>query len=407
VRILYLSGWFPYPPDNGARMRSYNLLRQLARWHEITLLSFVREEQVRKSDASLVDSFCRVLRIVPYRKLPPSRPRTLLSLFSTWPRSLPENHNPQMEAQIQAALRQHTFDLIIASEIGPGMCTAPYVLGLDDVPRVVEDLELLMMWDQIHVQHTWMGRARLRVTLWKQQQYAAYLLRQVEGCTVASDQERALVQSIAPDFEPLAVIPNGLDLELYGADWGPSAVDTLIFPGALTFGCNFAAMAFFLRDVFPLIQSQRPGVTLRITGRTDGVPLHRLPLNDGVILTGYLEDVRPAVARSQVCVVPLLTGGGTRLKILEAMALSTPVVSTSKGAEGLEAKPGEDILIADEPGDFADAVLRLLGDPALRAKLAANGRRLVYEKCGWERIAKKLDRLLGRVVEKHGDKGAT
>jgi glycosyltransferase involved in cell wall biosynthesis len=310
-----------------------------------------------------------------------------------------------MESQVHEALRQHTFDLIIASEIGPGLGTSPYLLGLDTIPRVVEDLELSMIGSLSQAQHTWVGWARHRLTWWKQQRYAAHLLGQVEGCTVASDQELALLQSVAPDFGPLAVIPNGLNLELYEADWGFRASDTMIFPGALTYGANFEAMVFFLRDILPLIRSRRPDVTLRITGRTDGVPLHSLSANDGVIFTGYLEDVRPAVAQSQVCVVPLLIGGGTRLKILEAMALGTPVVTTSKGAEGLEVTPGDDILIADEPAEFADATLRLLGDQALRAKLAANGRKLVRERYSWDQIGKKLDRFLHQVTHKYRQQG--
>jgi ABC-type polysaccharide/polyol phosphate transport system ATPase subunit len=114
-----------------------------------------------------------------------------------------------------------------------------------------------------------------------------------------------------------------------------------------------------------------------------------------------IDDVRPTVAQSWACVVPLRVGGGTRLKILEAMALGTPVVSTSKGAEGLEVTPGEDILIADEPTEFADAILRLLDDPARRAKLAANGQRLVRERYGWDQIGKKLDQLLHQVVRRY------
>lgn len=406
MRILFLSGWFPYPPDNGARMRTFNLVRQLAHRHEVALLSFVRSRQVGQSDLDAVSSFCQVLGTVPYRNFHPSRPRALLHMLSTRPRSLLETYNPQMEAQVQEALHQHTFDLIIASEIGPGLCTVPYVLGLDAIPRVVEDLELSMIWNKARAQHTWMGRARHRLTWWKQRRYAARLLRQVQGCTVASNQERALLQSIAPGFEPLAVVPNGLDLKLYEGDWGPSAPNTLIFPGALTYQANFDAMAFFLEAVFPLIRTQRPGATLRITGRTDGVPLHCLPANDGVIFTGYLEDVRPAVAQSQVCVVPLLTGGGTRLKILEAMALGTPVVSTSRGAEGLEARPGADILIADEPTEFVGAVLHLLGDSMLRAKLVVNGRRLVRERYSWDRIGEKLDQFLHQSVGGYRRRGA-
>jgi glycosyltransferase involved in cell wall biosynthesis len=162
-------------------------------------------------------------------------------------------------------------------------------------------------------------------------------------------------------------------------------------------------MEFFLRDVFPLIKAQRPNVRMSITGGYDGVPVSRLPMGDGVELTGYLPDIRPAVAQSWVSVVPLRMGGGTRLKILEAMALGTPVVSTAKGAEGLEVTHEEDILIADAPDDFAQAVLRLLRDEDLRASLSAAGRRLVAERYSWETCARRLEQLLCRVVQRGQD----
>lgn len=405
MRILLLSSWFPYPPDNGARIRTFNLLRQLAGRHEIALLSFVQDGEVKQSDLEAVSSFCRVLGTVPQYHFQPSRPRALLNLFSRWPRSLVETYNPQMAVLVRDALHRHPFDLIIASEIGPGLGTAPYVIETDTIPRVIEDLELSMIWNKIHAQNTWAGQVRHRLTWLKLRHYATHLLRRVDGCTVASEQERALLQSIVPDFKSLGVIPNGLDLTLYGDDWGNPIPDSLIFPGALTYQANFDAMSFFLKDVFPLIRARRPGVTLYITGRTDGVPLHRLPTEDSVIFTGYLKDIRPMVAQSRVCVVPLLTGGGTRLKILEAMALGTPVVSTSQGAEGLETIPGEDILIADEPAAFADAVLRLLSDETLRARLSANGRKLVHERYGWDQIGEKLDRFLCQVVQGYEHRG--
>jgi len=207
------------------------------------------------------------------------------------------------------------------------------------------------------------------------------------------------VLSIAPHCQYVVVVPNGVDLDRYKDDSGASEPGTLIFPGALTYSANFDAMAFFLHQIFPLVKARWPEVVLRITGKTNGVPVDRLPLDERVILTGYLDDVRPTVAQSWVCVVPLRVGGGTRLKILEAMALGTPVVSTSKGAEGLEVTQDEDILIADTPAEFADAVLRLLNDRALRARLAANGRRLVESRYGWKVIGEKLDQLLRRVVK--------
>jgi len=128
--------------------------------------------------------------------------------------------------------------------------------------------------------------------------------------------------------------------------------------------------------------------------------VERLPLGSGAELTGYLDDIRPAVAQSWACVVPLRVGGGTRLKILEAMALGTPVISTSKGAEGLDVTHEENVLIADSPNDFAQAVLRVLEDKTLRTKLSANGRRLVEERYSWKMCASQLEQLLHQVVEK-------
>jgi glycosyltransferase involved in cell wall biosynthesis len=199
----------------------------------------------------------------------------------------------------------------------------------------------------------------------------------------------------------MMVVPNGVDLDRYRGDFGAPEPSTLVFPGALTYSANFDAVEFFLHKIFPLVKAVRPETILRVTGKTDGVPVDRLPLDEGVILTGYLDDVRPTVARSRVCVTPLLSGGGTRLKILEAMALGTPVVSTRKGAEGLDVTSGEDILIADGPNEFADAILRLLGDETLRARLVANGRKLVQERYGWNRIGRKLNCFLRQVVEWH------
>ncbi|MFZ5917170.1 MAG: glycosyltransferase family 4 protein [Chloroflexota bacterium] len=397
MHILFLSSWFPHPPDNGARMRTWNLLRQMARHHEIALLSFVQNEP-RQDDLDAVSSFCRVLGTVTQRRFRPSRPRAILRLLSPQPRAVLEMYHPQMAKLIHQAIHQHSFDLIIASEIGPGVSAAPYLMDLDSLPRVIEDLELSMIWNQLQMQSSWSGRIRHSLTWWKQKRYAVRLLHSVEGCTVASEQEGALLRRLSPDFEPLSVVPNGLDLELYAGDWGAPETGTLVFSGALTYQANFDAMAFFLQDIWPLIRSAQPGVTLRITGRTDGVPLAQLPLTEGVILTGYLKDIRPTIAKSQICVVPLLTGGGTRLKILEAMALGTPVVATSRGAEGLEAVPGTHLIIADEPAGFAAAVLSLLVDERLRAKLTAHGRQLVQECYSWERCAHQLEELLRKAV---------
>jgi glycosyltransferase involved in cell wall biosynthesis len=226
-------------------------------------------------------------------------------------------------------------------------------------------------------------KLRVGLTWYKTSRYVADLLRGFDGCTVVSEREREYVKQIAPDYQPtpdahsrVRVVSNGVDLAC-STDFGALQADTLVYSGALTYYANWEAVEFFLREVFNVIRAERPAVQLTVTGKLDGVPVDRLPNRDGTVFTGYVDDVRPIVARSWVSIVPLLTGGGTRLKILESLALGTPVVSTSKGAEGLDLVSGRDILIADEPADFADAVLRVLRDASLRETLSGNGRRAV------------------------------
>jgi glycosyltransferase involved in cell wall biosynthesis len=393
MHILFLSTWYPYPPDNGSRTRVFNLIKQLSRYHEITLLSFA-QGLVSKGRLAAMEPYCRSVHTVPYKEFSPNRLRALLGFLSFRPRAAVDTYSREMQALVQQVGTSDPFDVVVASE----MHSAPYALLLKQVPCVLEDVELAVIYEQFARQCSPVAKSRYGLTWWKLSRFMARLLRVFEGCTVVSERECDLIMKIAPAYEPLVIVPNGVDLEANTGHFGVPEPDTLIYPGALTYSANFDAMEFFLRDIFPLVKAQRPDVCLRITGGYDGMSLERLPLGNGAQLTGYLEDIRPAVAQSWVCVVPLRVGGGTRLKILEAMALGTPVVSTSKGAEGLEVTHGEDILIADDPDGFAQVVLRLLRDEDLRATLSANGRQLVEERYSWERCARQLEQLLCQVV---------
>lgn len=398
MRILFISWWFPYPPDNGSRIRNFNLIRHLAAvGHEVTLIAFSRDH----ADAERVNAlspYCREVRLVPGRTFRPRSLRGLVGFFSVRPRSVVDLYEPKMAQAIQQAMGQNQFDVMIASEIGAATNTAFYLLGMEGIPKVIEDLELGALWEHYKMQCTLRGRARYGLMWWKTLRFVARLLRDFDGCTIASEQERAIALEIAPGYRHLAVVPNGVDLDFYQGDFGTPTQNTLVFTGALTYDANLDAMDFFLREVFPHVQMRRSDVTLRITGKIEGIAIERLPLSQSVILTGYLDDIRPCVTQSWACIVPLRIGGGTRLKILEAMALGTPVVATSKGAEGLEVTPEEDILIADEPVAFAEQVVRLLEDAALRAKLSQNGRQLVRERYDWQIVGRQFNAFLEKVV---------
>jgi glycosyltransferase involved in cell wall biosynthesis len=179
--------------------------------------------------------------------------------------------------------------------------------------------------------------------------------------------------------------------------WGDPEPDTLIYPGALSYDANFDAMAYFLRDVFPIIKTARPKARLRITGKADADRRAQLPDVDGVEFTGYLPDIRPVVGRSWAEVVPLRKGGGTRLKILEALALGVPVISTSKGIEGLDLEADQHALIADSAPGFAAQTIRLLEQPELRARLVEAGRQIVREHYDWRVIGQQFNDLIQSV----------
>lgn len=396
MKVLFLSRWFPYPPDNGSKIRVFNLIRRLSSNHEIHLVSFA-SEVVSEERTAAVRRYCRDVDVALYRPFQPDRLRARLGFISRLPRSVIDTHNVEMQRLVERVGRRRSFDMIIASEID----MAPYALTLPGTPKVLEELELTKIHARFVAERHPLRKLRSGLTWWKLSRYIAGLLRAFDGCTVVSGRERELALRVSPGCCPVAVVPNGVDVGCYAVDFGPPEADTLVYSGALTYSVNFDAVDFFLREVFPLIQAKRPNVRLSVTGKFEGVPIDRLPANDGLILTGYLDDVRPTIAQSWACVVPLRVGGGTRLKILEALALGTPVVSTSRGAEGLEVTPGEDLLIADEPAEFADATLRLLEDPALRAELAASGRRLVRGRYDWDQIGEELDRFLHHVAEEH------
>lgn len=190
------------------------------------------------------------------------------------------------------------------------------------------------------------------------------------------------------------LITNGVDCDQHQPGLFPVRSNTLIYNGALTYSANYDAMHYFLSDIYPELRQRVPYITLTITGSTKDVDRSRLQLDESVQLAGYVPDIQSAVGSRAVCVIPIRHGSGTRLKILEAMALGVPVVSTTKGAEGLDVTDGEHLLLADEPHDFADRVCAILNDMTLRARLTANARHLVEQKYDWRTIGRSFADLV-------------
>jgi len=294
------------------------------------------------------------------------------------------------------------FDAVIAGTV----IMAPYALALSGVTRMLEEHNSGTRWmaERYEAQTAPLQRLRCWVSWHKSMRYESRLFPRFDLVSMVSEQDAAASRRLVSGSRPpVLVFPNGVDCVQLRRGMATPQPDTLVFSGALTYHANYEAMQFFLGQVYPLIRAARPHVKLRITGATNGVALQGLALDPSVTLTGYVEDIHHEIAQAAVAIVPIRSGGGTRLKILESMALGAPVVSTTKGAEGIAASQGEHLLLADDPATFADCTVRLLQDADLRRRLAMHARQLVETSYDWSNIGQQFVTTLEHTVATRSD----
>jgi len=385
MNLLFLSGWFPFPPSNGSKLRIYNLLRWLARRHQVTLITF--SEQPIPAIPPELDAVCSAVHALPWKEYSPASAKARFGYFRLTPRAFLDTYQSAMEHLIRKILAERRFDLVIASQ----WRTAVYWRAFRQIPAIFEEVEL-GVFDQLRRENP-SGKNRLRYALtWvKLVAYMRRILPNFQAATLVSHAEAALFRRAVPDYEKVVLIPNCVDPgQDAPCERSPDPYG-LVFTGSLTYAPNYQAMEWFVREVLPVIQAEIPQTSLIITGD----PGQRgLPESRNVRLAGMVADLRPVFAGAAVSVAPLFSGGGTRLKILEAMVNCVPVVSTRKGAEGLEVEHGRSIQLADTAQDFARAVIDLLTSPSRRENMAAIARRLVVDRYNCEQVMTGFERLM-------------
>lgn len=398
MKILVLSPYPPYPPRGGGALRVYNLVRGLAGRHEVTLLSFAPDAAAVAGMAPLREQ-CRVATVLG----PPRRSlarRALTTVVSPLPDMALRNAAPAYTEALSRLLAAQRFDVVLAESIEMAGC-ALAARGLG--PRLV--------LDQFNAEYLLQRRAALtdlrRLALpgglysliqWRKlARYETRLLKTLDRVLVVSAEDRAALRRLHPDADP-AVVPNGVDSEavrpgVVRGDYGPAS---LVFTGTLDFRPNIDALGWFVDEVLPLVRRRRPDARLLVVGRAAGPAVRALGDGEAVEVVGEVPDVRPYIDGSAVYVVPMRIGGGSRLKLLEALAMEAPVVSTPMGAEGVEGlRDGEQLLVAASPAAFAAAVLRLIERPALGADLGRAGRAHVVTHYDWRVIVPRLEEALG------------
>lgn len=387
ARVLFVTSRLPWPAREGHQLRSWNLLRAAARVHEVTLLSLQRDEDGDGDDPVLRGTVAQMhtVPLPPLGSLRAAPGMLARSLRRRQPLLVGRYVGNDLEAAFRRLVADTElvhFDMLplagLAHLVPPGI---PVVLNEHNV-------ESRLMHSQAAIEPAWWRR------LVKRQQVGAMERFERAACTRA---DRVLACS-TPDAEQLralapaarvSVIPNGVDLSFFDvAPAGDGEDGSLVFVGGMGWLPNRDGMEHFLAEGFPRIRAQRD-VRLTVIGRRDGLEVPAA-LADAVHCTGFVDDLRPLVRRASVYVVPLRAGSGTRLKILEAMALGKAIVSTRIGAEGIALRDGEHALLGDTPQEFAAAVVRLLDDPALRRRLGQAARRLVERDYGWDAIGERM-----------------
>ena len=390
MKILWVKAGGLVPPDTGGKIRSYNIVRELARQHSITFFSFYAAHDCDSHPAlkNMVDRVVCMPLDLPASKSFAEMLDYSIGLFSSAPYNITKYCRPQVRRRLRALLQQETYDVMLcdfmaAAGVIPWDWPTPKVLFTHNVEAAIWRRHYEVATNPIWKAISWLE--------WRKTEAAerTYLRLADRVLTVSETDRDAFASFVEPG--KLAVIPTGVDVDYFHPTDVEETANSLVFTGSMDWLPNEDAILYFVDAILPVIKKQCPEVSLEVVGRSPSRKLQALAARERSLrLTGWVEDIRPFVARGSVCIVPLRIGGGTRLKIFEAMAMSKAVVSTSVGAEGLPVQSGANIIVADTPGDFAQSVISLLRDPSQRRRLGTSARALVQEKYSWPKVAESF-----------------
>ena len=395
-QLLFLSHCLPYPPQTGVTIRTFNILRQLVRGFDITLVMFSRvnhqPDAIARASArqALQDAGIRAMPAVPVPSEHSVVRRVwdhLRSIAARRAYTYYEYDSPNFKSRLRDVLAQCRPDLIHMDSIDlhawlselpevPITCTH-HDLESQGLQQRSEHVGSRVLGRYIRLQAEFVERAE---RLWCPS-FAANLMM--------SDLDATRLETLVPGARTL-VVPNGVDCAYFTPVSASPTAGRVVFVGGTYFFPNRDAVEYLMSDIWSRVRAARGSASLRLIGRSSEADQARYDAVPGVVSLGQVPDVRPHIAEACCCVVPIRFGGGTRIKVLDAWAMGKAVISTSRGCEGLEAVDGENILIRDTPQEIADAVVRVLDDGELRLRLGKGGRATVDERYSWDIIGERL-----------------
>lgn len=387
-----------WPITSGGRLRSFHILHALSQHNELTVLTThtATENGLELSEQlprCTVDSF---LLTAPKH----NSKRFLSFLAASWLSPLPVDiYKFQC-----AALRERAESLLATEQFD--VCIADFLTAVPNTPVTTTTPVILfshnveyMIWQRLFENEK--SRARrflLAIETRKMRSYETFACNTTAATIAVSDKDAQMLQKTSPRAR-ISSVPTGVDIDFFKPDTDIEPLaNSLVFSGSMDWQPNEDAMLFFMQSILPIIRADIPTATLSIVGRNPSELLRKVAKQCDVNISGTVPDIRPWLSRASVYIVPLRIGGGTRLKIFEALAMAMPVISTTIGAEGLELSDGIHLQRADSPEEFASQVIALLGDETRRQALGAAGRLLMETHYGWNRVAQHFEDLCREAI---------
>jgi len=392
MKILYVCHRFPFPPSRGGKIRPFNMIKHLAASHEVTVASLARSPVEAREGAGIAP-FCTAFEMAEV-----SNPIQVIRMFLRVPTSTPSSmgffYSSVLARRIRERLARERFDLIFVH------CSsaAQYVSGVDGIPKI---LDFGDMDSQKWLEYARYKRFPLSAGFWLEGRKLAREERRLAGrfdlCTATTRAEWETLESYRTGATT-DWFPNGVDSAYFAPNAESYDADTICFVGRMDYYPNQESMFDFCARTLPLVRVQRPNVKLLIVGADPSAAVRKLGEQPGVTVTGPVPDVRPYLQRSALMVAPLNIARGTQNKILEAMASGVPVVASRAAAGGVDAIAGEHFAVAATTDEHVWAILRILGDPAERHRLALAGRARMLSHHSWDRSMQRLDAIIERCL---------
>jgi len=393
MRILFLTQICPYPPTNGGAIKTYNILKHLGTCHEVSLLMFIRREAELSALVHL-SHFCREIDHCTIGRSPAKNLRDAAACLTSHKSFIiSRDRRPEMQAKVLSHLGKHP-DLV-------------YVDHLQMSQFIPDPAPCPILLDEHNVEWRIIQRFAQSGAPLYQRLFGSLEWRKLREYELSACNKAALVLTVTPNDREVLVdngisagkvdfLPIGIDIDRLPVNLRPES-KTILSIGTMSWPPNIDAIGHFAREVYPLIKREVPEAQLTIVGSSPPPQIRALEKDPSIKVTGFVDDVRPYAEAAAVFVVPLRIGSGMRVKILEAMALGLPIVSTSVGCEGICLRPGKHALVSDPPPKLANSVIQLLRNPHMREKIGSAGRSFVESHYAWKPILDRLDAILSRL----------